>query len=186
MKGKVKYMQMEEIIVAGSGGQGVLLLGEALARGVIEAGNNATWLPSYGPEMRGGTANCSVVLSSEPIGSPLIDEPTILVCFNQPSLTKFAPTVAKGGLIVLNEDAINTWPEVAPDIEWVKLKAGSIAGELGNERTINMVMLGALLSKRDFVSMDNIIAALTEIWGEERAGKLMPLNLRAIEAGKSA
>jgi len=176
---------MEEIIVAGSGGQGVLVLGEALARAAIEAGNNATWLPSYGPEMRGGTANCSVVLSSEPIGSPLIEEPTILICFNQPSLTKFAPMVAKGGLIVVNEDAINTWPEVAEDIDWVKLKAGHIAGELGNEKTINMVMLGALLRKRDFVTIDHLIAGLTEIWGKERTEKLMPLNLRAIEAGKN-
>jgi 2-oxoglutarate ferredoxin oxidoreductase subunit gamma len=176
-------MFYEEIIVAGSGGQGVLVLGELLGIAAIEGGNNATWLPSYGPEMRGGTANCSVVLSSEPIGSPLIDEPTILICFNQPSLTKFAPTVAKGGLIVVNEDAIATWPEIE-GADWVKVRASQLAAGLENEKTINMVMLGALLRKRSFASMDNLTAAMAEIWGAEKAEKLMPLNLRAIETGK--
>jgi 2-oxoglutarate ferredoxin oxidoreductase subunit gamma len=136
--------------------------------------------------MRGGTANCAVVLSNEEIGSPTVDEPSILVCFNQPSFAKFAPTVIPGGLIIANQDAIMDYSGKPDQVRLVKVPGNSIAQELGNDRVINMVMLGALLAQRDLITDESISAALTEIWGKERAGKLLPLNLKALERGKQA
>lgn len=176
---------LEEVIVAGSGGQGVLMLGEVLAIGTIFMGNKATWLPSYGPEMRGGTANCSVVLSSEEIGSPMIEHATAIVCFNQPSILKFAPQIAPNGIIVANDDAIEEYPKV-DRAEIVKIKANTLAISLGNERTINMIMLGALLKKCNLIRIDSAKQALEHIWGPEKAQKLIPLNMKAIQCGYDA
>lgn len=176
----------EEIIVAGAGGQGVLILGEVLAIAAIVSENKATWLPSYGPEMRGGTANCSVVISSDEVGSPMVEEPTLLVCFNQPSIAKFGPLAASGAWIFANDDAIEEYPEFASGVNVLKLKAGSLAAGLGNARAINMVMLGAILAKKPVVDYDSCIAALKEIWGPQKAEKLLPLNVKAIHIGMEA
>lgn len=175
----------EEIIVAGAGGQGVLVLGEVFAIAAIKKGNKATWLPAYGPEMRGGTANCSVVLSSREIGSPMIQEPSLLVCFNQPSITKFGPLVARGGKIFANADTIEEYPPVNEGVEIVKVKVNSLAREAGNERTLNMVMLGAVLAKSGFVDQASCELALRDIWGD-KAEKLLPVNLKAIRSGREA
>ena len=172
-----------EIIIAGYGGQGVLVLGEVLAIGNIKNGGKSTWLPAYGAAMRGGTANCSVVLSDEEIGSPMVEEPDILVCFNQPSLVKFSPQLAPGGVIFANDDAIDSWPELREDIGVVKVKAQSIALELGNERCINTVMLGAVLKRCPLITLERAQEALSEIWGEERSARLMPVNSKALRAG---
>lgn len=177
---------VEEIIVAGAGGQGVLVLGKVIAVAAIQKGLKTTWLPSYGPEMRGGTANCSVVISSDEVGSPMVEEPTLLICFNQPSIAKFGPTVASGGLILANEDTINDYPALKADVELVKVPVNTIALSLGNEKMINMVMLGSLLKKRNIVEYDGCVSALKEIWGPEKAEKLLPMNLKAIQSGMEA
>ena len=156
-----------EIIVSGSGGQGVLVLGQALAIGNIKNGGKSTWLPAYGATMRGGTANCSVVLANSEIGSPMVEEPNILIVLNQPSLVKFAPQVAKNGILFINSDAIETYPKIREDITVIKIPALSIAEELGNKRCINTVMLGAVLKKCPLVSIERALQALQEIWGEK-------------------
>lgn len=176
---------LEEIIVAGSGGQGALVLGEVLAIAAIYRGQNATWLPSYGPEMRGGTANCSVVLASEDIASPVVEAPTVAICLNQPSLNKFGPIVRNGGLVIANDDTIETYPEL-PGVEVIRVKGNSLAAELENPKVLNMVVLGALLKKRPVVDREHVVCAMEHIWGKERAQKLLPLNLRAIESGWTA
>lgn len=176
----------EEIIVAGAGGQGVLVLGEVLAIANILSGGKSTWLPSYGPEMRGGTANCSVVLSSEEVGSPMVEEPTLLVCFNQPSITRFGPQVMKGGWVFANDDTIAEYPRFNEGVKVLKLKANTLATAVGNDRTVNMVMLGALLEQNAIVSRDSCVSALRQIWGAEKAEKLLPLNIKAIESGMAA
>lgn len=173
---------IEEIIIAGSGGQGTLLLGEVLAIGSLYQGKKATWLPSYGPEMRGGTANCSVVISDDAVGSPVVEQPTLLVCFNQPSLVKFGPRAAKNGMIFVNDDAIEAYPPLQ-NVEVLKLKVASAALELGNPRALNMVMLGAILAKKNYFDIDVAMRALAHVWGEQRAQKLLPLNRKAVEQG---
>jgi 2-oxoglutarate ferredoxin oxidoreductase subunit gamma len=134
--------------------------------------------------MRGGTANCAVVLSEDEIGSPMVDEPTVLVCFNQPSFAKFAPTVISGGLIIANEDAIVDYSGIREGVRLVKVPGNAIAQSLGNERVINMVMLGALIGGQPLIKDKSVERALTEIWGEKRAEKLLPINLKALEQGK--
>ncbi len=173
---------LEEIIIAGSGGQGVLLLGEVLAIGSLKRGLKATWLPSYGPEMRGGTANCSVVISDEEIGSPMVEAPSVLVCFNQPSLDKFAPMVRKGGIIFANHDAIEHYPTL-DGVEIIKINIIEQARALGNERTLNMVMLGTIMKKTQLINIEDACFALKHIWGEIKAQKLLPLNRAAMECG---
>ncbi|MDR1126162.1 MAG: 2-oxoacid:acceptor oxidoreductase family protein [Deltaproteobacteria bacterium] len=175
----------EEIIVAGAGGQGVLVLGEVLAIAAVKAGNKATWLPAYGPEMRGGTANCSVVLSSKEIGSPLVQEPSLLVCFNQPSITKFGPATAKGGKIFANADTIEEYPQMKEGVEIIKIKVNSLAAALGDERALNMVMLGAVLKKSAFVTLESCALALRDIWGA-KAEELLPTSLKAMRSGQEA
>ncbi len=175
----------EEIIVAGSGGQGVLVLGEVIAIANIYQDAKSTWLPSYGPEMRGGTANCSVVIADGTVGSPMIEYPSIVIAFNQPSINKFAPAVASGGIVVANDDAIVEYPELADDVTLIKVSANKVANEVGNARAINMVMFGALLGAKDMFTIDSVKKALTFIWGEEKAQKLMNVNIKAIEAGRA-
>lgn len=176
----------EEFIVSGSGGQGVLVLGEALAIGNIQNGGKSTWLPAYGATMRGGTANCSVVLADSEIGSPMVEEPNVLVCFNQPSLMKFADQLAENGILFVNDDAIETYPEIRGDIRLIKVPAQSLATGLGNERCINTVMLGAVIKKCPVITLEQAKSALVEIWGEKKAVKLMPINEKALQIGYDA
>lgn len=173
----------KEMIIAGSGGQGVLVLGEVLAIANIRAGRKSTWLPAYGVTMRGGTCNCSVVLSDIEIGSPMVEEPQLLVCFNQLSFNKFAPMVVAGGLIVANSDDVSDYSAAPDGVTVVRVPALRKANELGNERCINMVMLGVLLRQEALTDIDTACEALCEIWGEKKAAKLLPLNRRALEAG---
>ncbi|NLW17622.1 MAG: 2-oxoacid:ferredoxin oxidoreductase subunit gamma [Firmicutes bacterium] len=144
-----------EIILAGFGGQGVMLMGQMLAYAGMTEGKNVSWLPSYGPEMRGGTANCTVVVSDKPVGSPLITRPGILVAMNLPSLDKFEDNVKPGGLLVYNSSLISRPPK-RDDIEVLAVPANEIANELGNDRIANMVVLGALLGKKPIVENESI------------------------------
>lgn len=152
-------MKQQEIIFAGFGGQGTLTAGKILAYAGMDADMNVSWLPSYGPEMRGGTANCSVILSEEPVGSPIITEPSSVVVMNRPSMDKFEPMLEKGGLLVIDSDLINREPE-REDIEVIKIPAESIAEELGNKKIANMVLLGAIVKRTGIVSMDMLLDSL--------------------------
>ncbi|MBI1763451.1 MAG: 2-oxoacid:acceptor oxidoreductase family protein [Acidobacteria bacterium] len=167
------------IKIAGFGGQGLLFLGRVLAEAGMRQGYHVSWLPSYGPEMRGGTAHCHVNLSAEPIGSPLISQPTVLIAMNQPSLVKFEPEMARGGLLIYDSSLIENGPSRA-DVEVLALPATALADELGSAKAANMVALGALLGRTgllDTTGLVNVVEAVT------KNQALLDLNLKAIEAG---
>jgi 2-oxoglutarate ferredoxin oxidoreductase subunit gamma len=170
-----------EVIFAGFGGQGVLFAGQILAFAAMDAGHNVTWLPSYGPESRGGTANCTVVIADEEIGSPAVKYPKAAVVMNLPSLDKFEPLVAPGGVLIVNSSLVNRNP-TRNDIIWVMIPAQEIAEMSGPRRLLNMVMLGALLDKLPILSLDEIKAALSAHL-PERHKKLLPNNMAALDKG---
>jgi 2-oxoglutarate ferredoxin oxidoreductase subunit gamma len=170
-----------EIVMAGFGGQGMLLAGKVLAQAAMNAGKEVSWLPSYGPEMRGGTANVTVCISSKPIGSPLIDTPRALLVMNLPSLDKFAPTVRSGGVIVINSSLITKDPE-REDCVVVKVAAREVAEEAGAHRASNFVMLGAFVGASGVVPSEAVEQALEEEFSGDRA-RFIPTNLAAFRAG---
>lgn len=170
-----------DVLMAGFGGQGMLLAGKILAQAAMEKGLEVSWLPSYGPEMRGGTANVTVRISSEPIASPLISRPHSLLAMNLPSLEKFAPNVQPGGVIVVNISLISRDPE-RDDCRVVKVDARKLAMEAGADRAANFVMLGAYVGATGVVRPEDVMRAI----GEEFTGrkeKFVPGNRAAFEAG---
>jgi 2-oxoglutarate ferredoxin oxidoreductase subunit gamma len=171
----------EEIIFAGFGGQGVLFAGQLLAYTALAEGKHVTWIPSYGPEMRGGTANCTVVVSDEPIGSPVCQNPSISVVFNNPSLEKYEPLVKPGGLLVVNE-SMTVHPPHRTDIDTVVLPATAAANAIGEVKITNMVLLGAMLSHRPLVQIDTINAVLLDKLGTRKA-HLLEVNAAALARG---
>jgi 2-oxoglutarate ferredoxin oxidoreductase subunit gamma len=172
-----------EVIFAGFGGQGVLFSGQVLAFAAMDAGFDVTWMPSYGPEMRGGTANCTVVIADEEIGSPTVKHPTAAVVMNLPSLDKFEPLIKPGGVLIVNSSLVNRDP-IRTDITWAMIPAQEIAETIGPRRLLNMVMLGALLEKLPILSMKELKAALrTHL--PERHKKLLPSNIEALDKGAS-
>lgn len=172
-----------EMILAGFGGQGVMLMGQMLAYAGMIEGKHVSWLPSYGPEMRGGTANCTVVVSDQPVGSPLITRPGIVVAMNLPSLDKFEGSIKPGGLLIYNSSLIKRQPK-RDDITVLPVSANEIANELGSDRIANMVVLGALLGMKPMVEMQSILAALRHALPPHRHN-LLPLNEQALERGRS-
>jgi len=167
------------IKVAGFGGQGVLMLGEVLAEAGLESGYEVSWLPSYGPEMRSGTSNCSVRLSSTPIASPLISQPNVLLAFNEPSLRKFLPSVETGGTVIYNGAAA---PEdcVRKDVRMITMPCSSLADKLGDQKVGNMVMLGALLEATGMLEPEQVDGALHSLVKNK---KYFDLDRRALELG---
>lgn len=173
-----------EILLAGFGGQGILFLGKLIAVAGMLEGKEVSWIPSYGPEMRGGTAHCSVVVSDRLIGTPVVSRPTILVVMNRPSLEKFESRMQPGGFLLINRTLIEI-PHTRPDIEAVYVDMTGIAGKLGNPRLANVVALGALVAKVPVVGHASVEKALqTELAGKKAA--LLDLNLRALAAGRDA
>jgi len=172
---------LERIIISGFGGQGVMLMGRLLAYAGMLEGKKVAWMPSYGPEMRGGTANCTVLISSNEIGSPIVSHPKILIAMNQPSLDKFEPDVSENGLIILNDSLIER--EVKRnDVKAIRIPADDIAGKLGNSRAANMVVLGACVKKSGVVKIETIIKALEKaLTGRNK--KLLGLNKEALKQG---
>jgi 2-oxoglutarate ferredoxin oxidoreductase subunit gamma len=170
-----------EVIVAGFGGQGVLFTGQLLSYAAMDEGKEVTWIPSYGPEMRGGTANCTVVIADEEIGSPLVRNPKAVIAMNLPSMDKYEPVVQAGGLLVVNGSMVNRKVN-RNDIRSVIVPANDIAEELGDKKLINMVLLGALLGNIDVLPVDALKKALKEHL-PERHHKLLPLNYQALEKG---
>ncbi|HAF70029.1 MAG: Pyruvate/ketoisovalerate oxidoreductase, gamma subunit [Acetothermia bacterium 64_32] len=172
------------VIFAGFGGQGILLAGKVLARAGMDRGLEVTWLPSYGPEMRGGTANCTVVLADEPIGSPIVDAPQALVAMNLPSLDRFEGRVAKDGLIVYNSSLIPRALKRS-DVRGIPVPANDIARQLGSPRTINMVALGALLRALGAVPLEAAEEAMAHELRARGRERLIEVNQRALARGFS-
>lgn len=171
------------VIMAGFGGQGLMFIGKLLAFSAMKRGLNVTWIPSYGPEMRGGTANCTVVVSDEPIGSPIIQSPQSAIIMNNPSLEAFQSRVKEGGLICVNSDLVTVATDRA-DINYILIPANSEAIEAGESKAANMVMLGAYIGRTGILSRDNIKSGLKELFGSKAAARLES-NLAAFDAGVS-
>lgn len=175
----------KSFVFAGFGGQGVILAGKILAQAGADHGLQVTWLPSYGPEMRGGTANCTVVLSDEPIGSPVVDNPTALIAMNLPSLDRFERTVAEGGTIVVNSSLIARQTQ-RNDVRLLRVPANDIAVSLGNSHAANMVTLGAVIKATGIVSLQLIKNAMVRALGHKDNPKLIAVNQQALDAGYNA
>lgn len=172
---------LEEIIIAGFGGQGVLSMGMTLAyAGMIEE-KEISWMPSYGPEMRGGTANCITIISDNKISSPIISVFDSAIILNQPSMDKFENSVKTGGLLIYESTNIKEISK-RTDIEIIGIPAAQEASNMKNSRIINMIMLGAYLQKRSTVKIDSIIEALKKVL-PERYHNTLPLNKAALERG---
>ena len=178
-------MLNERIICAGFGGQGVMLMGQLISYAGMLEGKEVSWLPSYGPEMRGGTANCSVMVSDRSIGSPVItDDATVAMVLNLPSLDKFENDVVPGGKLLINSSLIEK-KATRTDITAYYIPANEIAVELGNPRVANMVMLGAFLELTKTVEVSSVLSALKKTFGESKL-HLMPVNEEAMKRGAAA
>lgn len=175
----------DEIIIAGFGGQGIMLMGKLLAYGAIYQGLEVTFYPSYGPEMRGGTANCTVVISDERIGSPVRDWFSFLMAMNQASLDKFGDRVKPGGVIAYNETLVETAPAVGKDVAQIAIPANRIAIEMENAQIANMVAMGGIVRLLKRVSLESLKRGLVRVLPEYRH-HLIPLNERAIQRGFNA
>ena len=170
-----------EIIISGFGGQGTLYAGQLLAYAAMDEGKHVTWIPSYGPEMRGGTAHCTVVISDQEIGSPSVKYPKAVLAMNLPSLDKYEPLMAAGGCLIVNQSMVNRAVTRA-DLRVVVLPANAIAMEIGNERATNMVMLGALMANMDILPEGALERAL-KAHTSQRLQKFVDMNTRALARG---
>jgi Pyruvate/2-oxoacid:ferredoxin oxidoreductase gamma subunit len=167
--------------IAGFGGQGILFMGVALAEAGMRAGRQVSWLPSYGPEMRGGTANCHVIISDKPIGSPLVSETDVLIAMNRPSLEKFQPEVRQDGLILYDSSLI-AGVALRDDVQATAVPATELADKIGNAKVANVVMLGAYLALSNLLPDETILGAINEK-AHSRPG-LAEFNTKALHAGK--
>jgi 2-oxoglutarate ferredoxin oxidoreductase subunit gamma len=174
-------MRHEETVFSGFGGQGVLFSGQLLSYAGMAEDLYVTWIPSYGPEMRGGTANCTVIVSEEEIGAPVVRHPSVAVVFNRPSMEKYEPLVKLDGLLIINASLISSRSE-RDDIRSIALPASDIATELGNVRMANMVLLGALAEATGLVSVDTLNAQLEAHLSKRQRQWLEP-NKEALERG---
>lgn len=170
-----------EIVIAGFGGQGVLFAGQVLAYAAMDAGKEVTWIPSYGPEMRGGTANCTVVIADEEIGSPIVRHPSAVIVMNQPSLEKYETQVVENGTLIINSSLIEKSVNRA-DLHYLFLPANEIAETIGDKRMATIVMVGALLTKIPVLTIKSIESTLQEHL-PERHKQLLPLNFQALREG---
>ncbi|MCB5223769.1 MAG: 2-oxoacid:acceptor oxidoreductase family protein [Candidatus Cloacimonadaceae bacterium] len=170
-----------EMICAGFGGQGVLTIGKFIAQSGMKEGKNVSWLPSYGPEMRGGTANVSAVVSDEPIASPIVSYPDILVALNQPSLDKFAPQVRKNGVVIVNTSACPHGCK-RDDVQIVAAPLSDIALEIGSIRVLNMLAIGIVIGKTGLIKFETLEEDLKSFLAAKDPG-LLELNLTAIKRG---
>lgn len=175
--------EYQDVIIAGFGGQGVMLIGNLLAQAGMEYGLEVSFIPVYGAEMRGGTANCTVMLDSRPIGSPLVREPRSTIVLNEPSLTKFQPRLRKDGVQIINSSLINA-ALVDKSLRSVLIPANDMAHDLGNVKMANAVALGAWLKATNALPMRVVCEAMHRAVGEHYA-KLIPANIKALEAGYS-
>ena len=177
-------MASTSILLAGFGGQGVLFAGKFLAYKGLSQGKQLSWLPSYGPEMRGGTANCSVVLSDKPVGSPVFIHPTELIALNEPSLMKFEEGVLPGGIVFVNSDVVTDKLQ-REDLTAYYIPCSQIADEVGNPKVSNMVMLGAYVAATKVLKPETIETMIEEMFAGAKA-KFIPLNIEAFRRGMAA
>ena len=174
----------KSFIFAGFGGQGMLLIGKFMAMSCMLDGKHVSWLPSYGPEMRGGTANCSVIVSDDPVASPLVDVADVVVAMNRPSLDKFEPCVKPGGVLVINSSIIDRKAE-RDDIQVVYCDANGIAEAVGNPKGAHVAILGAVMGKVDVTSVESMTEAIRIELGEKKL-RFLEGNMKALEAGMAA
>lgn len=174
-------MEETSIIISGFGGQGTLFAGQVLAYTALDNGYEVTWIPSYGPEMRGGTAHCTVIVSEEKIGSPLVRRPDIVLAMNLPSVDKYEPLLPEAGAMIANASLVNREIE-REDITTLLIPANEIAEDIGMARLANMVMVGALVKVRPIFSLEMTKQAL-EAHIPERHQKTLPMNFQAMEEG---
>ncbi|MDY6148692.1 MAG: 2-oxoacid:acceptor oxidoreductase family protein [Porphyromonas sp.] len=170
-----------EIVIAGFGGQGVLSMGKILAYSGIMENKEVSWMPSYGPEQRGGTSNVTVIVSDEPVSSPVVNEYDIAIVLNQPSLDKFAGRVKKGGILIYDPNGIHTHTD-RKDIQIYEVPASEECEKIGNDKTFNMIVLGGVLKVAPMVTLESVIAGLKKSL-PERHHKLIPMNEEAIRRG---
>lgn len=173
-------MPQYEVTFAGFGGQGIMTAGQLLAYAGIEEEKQVVWLPSYGPEMRGGTAYCTVVVSDRRIGSPIISNPQCACVFNRPSLDKFAPKVKPGGLIIVNSSLIDVKSD-RTDICQLLIPANDIAIKAGNPKSANVAVLGAFIGATGVVNYDTIVKTISAKLGKKKS--VLNINLKAVEEG---
>ena len=172
-----------EVMFAGFGGQGILLSAKILAHTAMEAGYEVIWIPSYGPEMRGGTAYCMVIMSDRPIGSPIVKNPQHLVAMNRPSLEKFAPVVKPGGVVLINSSLIPVRSEM-DDVDEIVIPVNDIAIEAGSVRSANIVALSAFVARSGILPIEDLRESVKKEFA--RKAKLIPLNMDAIDRGVRA
>jgi 2-oxoglutarate ferredoxin oxidoreductase subunit gamma len=169
-----------KIILAGFGGQGIIACGKLLACAAMKEGKQVTHYPSYGAEMRGGTCNCAVIISDEPISTPMISECDIAAVLNQPSKNKYEKNVVKGGIMLMNSSLISG--ETGGDLKYYKVPASEIAERAGSVRATNMAILGALSKISSIVGIDSLVESMKEVF-PNISDKLMEINIRAMKAG---
>jgi 2-oxoglutarate ferredoxin oxidoreductase subunit gamma len=171
-----------EVMFAGFGGQGILLIGKILAAAAMDKGLQVAWVPSYGPEMRGGTAYCTVVINDRIIGSPIIKNPSHLVAMNRPSLEKFVDTVKPGGVVLINSSLIDIGAG-RDDVDALLVPTNEIAAEAGSAKAANIVALGAFVARSNIIEFEIIKEAVKREFGKKP--KLIPLNMDALERGRA-
>jgi len=174
-------MAHQDIIIAGFGGQGILSAGRLIAYAGMLENKNVSWLPSYGPEMRGGTANCHVIISDEAIGSPILNSATALIVMNGPSLDKFENIVTEGGLIITDSSLVERSPK-RKDVEVCEIPATQMASGMGNVTYANIILLGKLLAKTGIVAKENFEAALEKVL-PEKYHHMVPEEMKALQMG---
>jgi 2-oxoglutarate ferredoxin oxidoreductase subunit gamma len=172
----------EEVVIAGFGGQGIMLAGRLLAQTAMEAAKEVTYMPSYGAEVRGGTANCMVVIADEAIACPVVSNPDSLIVLNKASLHKFALHLKEGGLLVMNSSLVDEQPRLHDSIDVLALPASDLAVELGNVKSTNMVALGAYLERKGILKPDQAARCLPDVLAK-RYHITLPMNIKAIERG---
>ncbi len=170
-----------EIIIAGFGGQGVLLMGQLITYAGMIEGKNVSWLPSYGPEMRGGTTNCRVIVSDGPVGSPVVTEADSVIVFNRPSLDKFESFLKPGGNLFINSSLIDK-KATRDDVKPFYILANDAAMSLGNAKVTNLIMLGAFIAATGLVKKESIMKAVEKVFGEKKAD-LIAINEQAYDDG---
>jgi len=181
---EMEFSMHESVIMSGFGGQGILLMGQLLCYAGMHEGKNVTWMPSYGPEMRGGTANCTVMLSPERVGSPVTRHPSSLIAMNKPSLDKFESVLQPGGFLVINSSLVERDSQRS-DCRIIKVPANKIAEEVGTLQVTNMAALGAYVGGREVVSLESVIVALRRMIPEHRQ-ELLAVNEEALRRGAEA
>jgi len=172
----------QQVVISGFGGQGIILVGKLLAQTAMKAGKEVTYMPAYGAEVRGGTANCVIVISDNPISSPVIDKPDAVIAMNKASVDKFAPKLKPAGLLILNSSLVDEIPKLDASIKVVKIPADHIAVELGSVKVANMVALGAYLEKCGVLKLETAGDSLPDVLAE-RYHVTIPLNKKALQKG---